>query len=372
MITLSDIARVLNQPAPVDAGRAIAGIASLADARPGDLTMITSDAYLKQFARTNATAVIAQKKVRLPPSGKVVFEVDDVEHAVADVLQLFAPPVQRPAPGIDPAAKIAESAKIGPGCAVAANTVIGNRTVVGARNFIHPGAVIGDDVTLGDDCEIYPNVVIRERVTIGNRVVIHAGSVIGSDGFGYRWDGKQHAKIPQIGTVLIEDDVEIGSCACIDRAKFGATKIGRGTKIDNLVQVAHNVEIGPHSIIVGQTGIAGSARLGTGVVLGGQTAVRDHITIGDGAVVAARSAIANNVPPKTTVSGMPALPHRQSLREQAAIRRLPELIVQVRKMQEELDDLRKESPAPPPRVPTNSSSPAEKKNEPQMNTDQHR
>jgi len=303
--------------------------------------MITSDAYLKQFAKTQATAVIAQRKVRLPGGGKIIFAVDDVEAAMANVLPLFAPPIQRPAPGIDPSAKISESARLGPGSAVAANAVIGQRTILGARVFLHPGVVIGDDVTLGDDCEIYPNVVIRERVTIGHRVSIHAGSVIGSDGFGYRWDGKQHAKVPQIGTVVIEDDVEIGSCVCIDRAKFGFTKIGRGTKIDNLVQIAHNVQIGPHSIIVGQTGIAGSVKLGTGVVLGGQTAVRDHITIGDGAMVAARSAIANNVPAKATVSGMPALPHRQSLREQAAIRRLPELIVQVRKMQEEIDALKK-------------------------------
>jgi UDP-3-O-[3-hydroxymyristoyl] glucosamine N-acyltransferase len=219
--------------------------------------------------------------------------------------------------------------------------VIGQRTILGARVALHAGVVIGDDVTLGDDCDLYPNVVVRERVSIGRRVAIHAGSVIGSDGFGYNWDGQKHAKVPQIGTVVIEDDVEIGSCVCIDRAKFGATRIGQGTKIDNLVQVGHNVQIGPHSIIVGQTGIAGSARLGTGVVLGGQTAVRDHITIGDGAVVAARSAIANSIPAKTTVSGMPALPHRQTLREQAALRHLPELRVELRKLQEEIAQLKK-------------------------------
>jgi UDP-3-O-[3-hydroxymyristoyl] glucosamine N-acyltransferase len=339
-ITLADVARLLNQPAPVNGLRMIAAVAALSDAGPDDLTMIASDAYLKQFAHTRAMAVIAQRKVRLPNSGKIIFPVDDVEAAVADVLTLFAPPVQRPMPGIDNTARVPNSAKIGIDCALGPNTVIGQNTTLGARVALHPGVVIGDDVTIGDDCDIYPNVVIRERVTIGNRVCIHAGSIIGSDGFGYRWDGKKHAKVPQIGTVVIEDDVEIGSCVCIDRAKFGSTKICHGTKIDNLVQVAHNVQIGPHSIIVGQTGIAGSAILGTGVVLGGQTAVRDHITIGDGAMVAARSAIANNVPAKTAVSGMPALPHRQSLREQAALRRLPELIVQVRKLQEEIEALR--------------------------------
>jgi UDP-3-O-[3-hydroxymyristoyl] glucosamine N-acyltransferase len=165
--------------------------------------------------------------------------------------------------------------------------------------------------------------------------------VIGSDGFGYRWDGKQHAKIPQIGTVIIEDDVELGSCVCVDRAKFSVTKIGRGTKIDNLVQIAHNVNIGPHCIIVGQAGMAGSVTLGTGVVLGGQSAIRDHITIGDQAMVAATAGVHEDVPPKTIVSGIPALPHRQSLREQAALRHLPDLRVQLRKLQEEVEALRK-------------------------------
>jgi UDP-3-O-[3-hydroxymyristoyl] glucosamine N-acyltransferase len=340
-VTLADIARLLKVPPVADGATIISGLAALVDAVPGDLSMIASDAYVKHFPGTRATAVIAQKKVKLPASSKVIFFVDEVDKAVAEVLTLFAPPTQRPTPGIDSSARISDSAVLGADCAIGPYVVIGHRAALGARVAVHPGAVIGDDVTIGDDCDLYPNVVVRERVSIGNRVVIHAGSVIGSDGFGYRWDGKQHAKIPQIGTVIIDDDVEIGSCVCIDRAKFGATRVGRGSKIDNLVQIAHNVQVGLHNIIVGQTGIAGSTRLGNGVVLGGQTAVRDHITIGDGAMVAARSAIANDLPAKTTVSGMPALPHRQSLREQAALRHLPELRVHVRKLQEELDELKK-------------------------------
>jgi UDP-3-O-[3-hydroxymyristoyl] glucosamine N-acyltransferase len=200
--------------------------------------------------------------------------------------------------------------------------------------------VISDDVIIGNDCEIFPNVVIRERITIGSRVIIHAGSVLGTDGFGYRWDGKQHAKIPQIGTVLIDDDVEIGSCVCIDRAKMGATRVGRGTKIDNLVQIAHNCNIGANCIIVGQAGCAGSVTLGSGVVLGGQSAIRDHIKLGEGAMVAACAGVAEDVEPKAIVSGIPALPHRQSLREQAALRRLPDLVAQVRKLQEEIQKLK--------------------------------
>jgi UDP-3-O-[3-hydroxymyristoyl] glucosamine N-acyltransferase len=340
-VTLADIARVLDATAPTDGARVIAGVASLADAGSDDVTMVTSDAYVKAFAKTAARAVIVPRKMSAPAGNKTIFRVDDVEAATAKVLELFAPPPQHPAVGIDPTARVADTATIGPDAAIAHYVVIGQRTTIGRNVALHAGVVIGDDVTIGDDCELYPNVVLRERVAIGHRVVIHAGSVIGTDGFGYRWDGQRHAKVPQIGTVLIEDDVELGSCVCVDRAKFGATRIGRGTKVDNLVQVAHNVQIGPHSIIVAQTGIAGSAKLGTGVVLGGQTAVRDHITVGDGATAAARSALANDVPAKQLVSGMPALPHRQSLREQAAIRRLPELLVQVRQLQEEIEQLKK-------------------------------
>jgi UDP-3-O-[3-hydroxymyristoyl] glucosamine N-acyltransferase len=214
--------------------------------------------------------------------------------------------------------------------------VIGQRSTIGDGTVLHAGVFIGDDVSIGESCQLFPNVVVRERITIGNRVIIHASSVLGTDGFGYHWDGQRHVKIPQIGTVIVEDDVEIGSCVCIDRARFSTTRVGRGTKIDNLVQVAHNVQVGPHCIIVGQAGVAGSARLGQGVVLGGQAGVRDHITIGDGAVAAARSGVVEDVDPNTAVSGTPALPHRQSLREQAALRRLPDLLVQVRKLQEQI------------------------------------
>lgn len=340
-VTLADVARALDLPIPPDGDRPVTGMAALGDAGRGDLTMVNSEAYAKAFQTTAAMAVIVQRKVELPTTSKAVFRVDDTEAAVAKVLQLFAPPSQRPAPGIDTTARLAASATLGPDAALGPNVVIGHRTTIGRGAALHAGVIIGDDVTIGDDCELHANVVLRERITIGNRVVIHAGSVIGSDGFGYRWDGQRHAKVPQIGSVVIEDDVEIGSCVCVDRAKFGATRVGRGTKIDNLVQVGHNVQIGEHCIIVAQTGIAGSARLGIGVVVGGQTAIRDHITVGDGAMAAARSALVNDVPPKQLVSGMPALPHRQSLREQAALRRLPELIVQVRQLQEEIEQLKK-------------------------------
>jgi UDP-3-O-[3-hydroxymyristoyl] glucosamine N-acyltransferase len=228
---------------------------------------------------------------------------------------------------VHPSAKLGANVAVGPFSVVGANTVIGDNTV------IHNGVSIGDDVAIGKDCEIFPNAVIRERITIGDRVILHASSVLGTDGFGYRWDGTKHAKIPQIGTVVIEDDVEIGSGTCIDRAKFGATRIGKGTKIDNLVQVGHNVTTGAHCIIVGLVGIGGSVKLGNGAVLGGHAAIKDHVTIGDGAIAAACAGILADVNPKEIVSGAPALPHRQTLREQGAIRDLPELRVTVRKLE---------------------------------------
>jgi UDP-3-O-[3-hydroxymyristoyl] glucosamine N-acyltransferase len=343
MPTLGEIASLLGCPPPADGQRRVRGVATLHDAGPEELSFISSEAFAGALAETRAAGVVAQRKLKLPqvPAGMALLSVDDADLAVAKVLDLFAPPVPTPSAGVDPSARVAATASVAPTAAVGANAYVGERSRIGARTLLHPGVYVGDDVVIGEDCQLFPNVVIRERIVIGNRVVIHAGAVLGTDGFGYRWDGSRHAKIPQIGTVVVEDDVEVGSCVCIDRAKFGATRVGRGTKIDNLVQVGHNAVIGPHCIIVGQVGLAGSIRLGTGVVLGGQVAIRDHVTIGDGAMVAATSGVAEDVAPKAVVSGTPALPHRQSLREQAALRRLPDLVVQVRKLQEEIEALKK-------------------------------
>jgi len=346
-LTLAEIGELLHVPPPAGHGqREVTGMATLAEAGPKDLSFLGSDAYLKQFAATKAAAVIVQKRVKLPADDAAtpVFVVDDADLAVAKILERFAPPVPRPPVGRHHTAFVAPSASVGEGARIGMNVVVGDDCRIGRNVVLHPGVYIGASVDVGDECELFPNVVVRERVAIGSRVVIHAGAVIGTDGFGYRWDGTRHAKVPQIGTVVVEDDVEIGSCVCIDRAKFSTTRVGRGTKIDNLVQVGHNVQIGPHCIIVGQSGLAGSVTLGTGVVLGGQSAIRDHITMGDGSMVAACSAVAEDVDPKMIVSGMPALPHRQSLREQAALRRLPDLVAQVRKLQEELDALKRSSP----------------------------
>jgi UDP-3-O-[3-hydroxymyristoyl] glucosamine N-acyltransferase len=347
--SLARIAEMVGAAAPSGAEAiSITGVATLAEAGPSELSFLGSETFFGQFRSTAAAAVLVQKKIRLP-AGKstqkrppLILMVDDADLAMSLILRHFEIPSERPPVGIDRQARVDSSAQIASDAVIGPFCFVGKNTRIGPQTIVHAGAYIGEDVTIGRQCEIFPNVVIRQRITIGDRVVIHGGSVLGSDGFGYRWDGSKHAKIPQIGTVIIEDDVEIGSCVCIDRAKFSATRIGRGTKIDNLVQIGHNVVIGPHCIIVGQAGLAGSATLGTGVVLGGQVAIRDHITLGDGVMVAACSAVAEDIPANAVVSGTPALPHRQVLREFAAIRRLPDLVVHVRKLQEEMDRLKAE------------------------------
>ena len=339
MPTLQEIADLLAVPCPAGAeGRVVAAITALEDAAPDDLSVVAADKYVGAYKKTKAGAVLMNRKIKYPVRPDVaVLLVDDADLALAKVLALLQPPVPRPAAGVHASAVVDPSATLGENVAIGPGVFVGAGASIGANTQLHPGVYVGDRAVIGSDCVFWPNVVIRERVQIGNRVIIHANSVLGADGFGYRWDGKQHVKIPQIGDVIIEDDVEIGACTCIDRAKFDETRVGRGTKIDNLVQIAHNVRIGAHAIVCGQVGIAGTATIGNGVVLGGASVVRDHITIADGAMAAGHSVIAEDIEPKTVISGMPALPHRQTLREQASIRRLPELMVELRKLQEQVE-----------------------------------
>jgi UDP-3-O-[3-hydroxymyristoyl] glucosamine N-acyltransferase len=343
MHTLADIAQLLNVPVPQGAGsRPVTGLAMLPEATETELSYLGTERLIAEFEKTRAAAVIVQRRVKLPAEcARPVLLVDDADLAVARVLELFAPPIPRPPAGVDAAARVAASAALGEGVAVAPFVFVGENAKIGARTVLHSGVHVGADTVVGEDCELFPNVVVRERCVLGDRVVIHAGSIIGSDGFGYRWDGAKHAKIPQIGRVEIEDDVEIGSCVCVDRAKFAATRIGRGSKIDNLVQIAHNCVLGPHCIMAGQSGVAGSVVLGSNVMLGGQCAVRDHVHMADGSMLGPCSGAMDDVEPRQVVTGLPAIPHRQFLREQAAMRHLPELRSEIRRLQEQVEDLRK-------------------------------
>jgi UDP-3-O-[3-hydroxymyristoyl] glucosamine N-acyltransferase len=342
MPTLNDIARALGITLPENtADRSISRVASLDDAGPDDLSYVTSDRWFDRLLKSRAGALLASAKLTLPDTGTAtVIRVPDAELAMAKILTIFAPPPARPAVGVHPSAVVAADAKLGENVAVGPNVSIASGATIGRNTVLHAGVVVGSAVQVGDDCEIYPNAVLRERVVIGNRVVLHANSTIGTDGFGYRWDGKQQLKIPQIGIVVLEDDVEVGSGSCIDRAKFGETRIGRGTKIDNLVQIGHNVQIGMHCIICGQTGIAGSTKIGNGVIMGGNSAAADHANIADGVMLAARGAVAGTTKPGQVLAGAPAVLHREWLKQQAIFGRLPDMVKELRRLSAEVEALK--------------------------------
>ena len=310
-------------------GLFITGVDQLDHARPGDISFVRDESFAPAWQASAASAALVANGVGLPPGpGRANIHVPNADLAMAVVLELFAPPAPLPPPGVhatatvDPSAKLADGARVGPG------SVVGPGVVIGAGTIIHAHVTVLDDSRIGAGCVLWPGVVIRERCTLGDRCILHPNVTIGADGFNYRPspDGRGLVKIPQIGTVQIGSDVEIGAGTCVDRAKFSATVIGEGTKIDNLCQIAHNVRIGRACVLAGQVGLAGSVIVGDGVVMGGKVAVKDQVTIGDGVTLAACSAVMNDVPAGETWAGMPACEMRLAMREYAAIRKLPDLI----------------------------------------------
>jgi len=260
--------------------------------------------------------------------------------AMAMLLEALFPPESMPAK-ISPTAIIGEGVKLGKGVFIGDYAIVGDNSVIGDGTVIYPHVCIGRRVQIGTDCRIYPQVTIYDGVVIGNRVVIHAGSVIGKDGFGFVWDGERHRRIPQVGTVVIEDDVEIGANVCIDRATIGETRIGKGTKIDNLVQIAHNCTLGAHCVLAGQVGLAGSVKVGNGVMMGGQVGIADHVQVGDGAALLAKTGLMDNAPPKTQWAGYPARTRIQWLRIEAALNELPDALKFLRQLERRLEELEK-------------------------------
>jgi UDP-3-O-[3-hydroxymyristoyl] glucosamine N-acyltransferase len=248
------------------------------------------------------------------------------------VVASYGPKAVPPPPGIHPTAVIGERVTLGQQLTIGAYVVIADGAVIGDRTVIYPHVYIGNETVLGTDCLIYPQVSIRERCQLGHRVILHSGVVIGSDGFGYASVEGVHHKIPQVGTVVVEDDVEIGANTCLDRARFGRTRIGKGTKIDNLVQIAHNVETGHHCIIVGQAGVAGSTKLGDHVTLAGQCGISGHLQIGDHAIVTGKAGVSKNVPPRAVVRGSPAQEIKSCQMQEIAVRRLPQTQVVVKEL----------------------------------------
>jgi len=324
--TLGEIASRVGGTVAGDAGRKVDGVQPLDLAGPEHLSFLAHPKYRSAAVSSRAGAILVRAADRVPDRDLIV--VDNPYTALAAALGLFHPP-GRPQPGISAHAVVAESASLGPDVSIGPFVVVGGGSVVGEGVVLMPGVVLGDQVEVGRDTVLHPGVVVYARCVIGARVVIHAGSVVGSDGFGFGEEEGGRAKIPQVGIVRIEDDVEIGACTTIDRATFGATVIARGSRIDNLVQIAHNVAIGAGSVLVAQTGIAGSTRLGRSVIMAGQSGAGGHLSIGDRAVIGARAAVLQDVEPGAFVLGYPATDHRAWKKTQVALARLPDLLHRV-------------------------------------------
>jgi UDP-3-O-[3-hydroxymyristoyl] glucosamine N-acyltransferase len=317
----------------------IRGIGPLENARPDQLTFLTHNRFIPLLNQCRAAALIVSPSFKDLDYPLLICDRPYV--ALARIAQLFfAPPAI--AVGIHPNAYVESDVQVGPEAAVGALAHIGAGSRIGRETRIYDGAYLGRRVRVGEQCLIYPGVVVLDDCSIGNRVIIHSGTVIGSDGFGYAQDQNgSHLKIPQLGTVRIDDGVEIGANCTIDRATFGHTWIQRGSKIDNLVHIAHNVVVGEDSILVAQVGIAGSTRIGKNVVLAGQVGVVGHIEIGDGVRVGAQSGVPRSIEAGQDVSGSPAVPHREWLQMCAGWRRLPKLREEIRQLQRKIDELEK-------------------------------
>ena len=322
-LNLGDLAARLELELLGDASLKVTGVAALVDAAQGEISFLASDRYLEAVKTTCASAVVVPHDFSGDCSCALL-KAENPDAAFAAVADLLGPPDPVLPAGVHPSAVVAddaeldESARIGPLC------VIESGARIGAEVEIWAGSYVGHEATIGAGTKIYPNVTVRERVAIGERVILQSGCVIGSDGFGYVNVAGAWEKIRQVGTVVVGDDVEIGANVTVDRARFGQTVIGRGSKIDNLVQIAHNVHVGEHCAFASQVGIAGSAEIGNHVQMGGQSGSGGHLTIGDHSVVGGRGGVTKDVPAKTFVSGFPAMPHNQARRLHAHMARLPE------------------------------------------------
>jgi len=336
-MTLKEIAEIIHGEVVGDAGTVITGVSGIKEAKSGDITFLANSKYSPLLQQTKASAVIASSEIQSCP--RPLIHTDNPSLAFAKVVSLFFPSQAKHPKGIHPTAILGKDVKLGKDVSIGAYAVIEDEVSIGDNTIIYTGCYIGHGTKIGSDTLIYPRVSIREAVTIGNRVVIHSGSVIGSDGFGFASVQGLRQRIPQIGTVVIEDDVEIGANVTIDRARFEKTIIGRGTKIDNLVQIAHNVIVGENSIIVAQAGISGSTVLGKNVVLAGQSGLVGHITLGDNVVVMAQSGVSKSVPADTMVWGYPAKEHRQAKRVNACVQRLPHLYEIVEELKKKIQEL---------------------------------
>ena len=342
--TLDIVAGVVGGVVIGDGSVEITGVAGIREAGPGDLTFLAHARYEPYLEQTLAAAIIVadnHRGLRRP-----LIENPNPYLAFLKAVRFFQGEENRPASGIHPSAVVAPDACVDPSASIGPNAVVEAGARIGPMAWIGPGCYIGSGASIGNETRLHPNVTLCGECVIGERVLVHSGTVIGSDGFGFVRDGDAYRKFPQIGNVVIEDDVEIGACVTIDRATTGTTRIGKGSKIDNLVQIAHNVQIGKNCIIVAQVGISGSTSVGDEAVLAGQVGVIGHIEIGAGAQVGAKSGVSKSVKPGERIFGYPALPVTQAMRIEASLRHLPELVQNVRQLKRRIEELEGKKPSP--------------------------
>jgi UDP-3-O-[3-hydroxymyristoyl] glucosamine N-acyltransferase len=333
-LTVRQVADLLGARLEGDGSASVSGVASLEEASASDVTFVAEARYADRLTDCLAgAAIVGDFSVQ---SRTPLLHVSNVPAALARLLNYFSPGEDLPAVGISPSATISPDATIGENVAIGPGVCVGPRAAIGRACVLCANVSVGAEVVVGDNTVLFEGVVVRRGCRIGRNVRIGPNSVIGFDGFGYYFSDGKHHRIPHIGVVVIEDEVELGACTCVDRAKFGATRIGAGTKIDNLVQIAHNVQVGENCLMASGVGISGSAKLGAYVVLAGGVGIRDNITLGQGVQCAAMSGVANDVPPGLAVAGVPAAPARETFRRLQALTKLPELLKHVRELEARL------------------------------------
>jgi UDP-3-O-[3-hydroxymyristoyl] glucosamine N-acyltransferase len=333
-LTVKELADLVEGTVHGDGSIAIQSARQLGEAQAGDITLVTEDKYAALLHSGGASAAVTPPSV--PPNGIPLIHVEDPILAFCIIVRHLRGDIEEKPHGIDARAYVHASAVVGEGASIFPFASVGPGAVLGTRCRVYSGAVVGRNCKLGDDVTLFPNAVLYEGTVLGDRVMIHANAVIGADGFGYRLIKGKHVKVPQLGNVEIGDDVEIGACTTIDRGTFDATRIGTGTKIDNLVQVAHNCQVGKHNLFVSQMGVAGSSSTGEYVVVAGQVGITDHVHIGDGATIGARAGVTKDVPAGQRMLGAPATPEREQKRILMSLQKLPEIGKELRRIKQHL------------------------------------